>query len=282
MLQRSARHMSGLRWPRRQSIDAFQNRILGFFEKYGRDLPFRNTTDPYCITVSEFMLHQTQVERVLPKYESWIKRWPDWEALARASRRDVLSMWSGLGYNRRAIYLRECARQIADWHGGDLPHDPQLLVRLPGIGPYTARAILIFAFNEPLIAIDTNIRRVLLHEFGWPADVSPTDLTRLAEKVLYTPDPRTWHYALMDYSRLALPKQISAIPPLTRQSRFEGSTRQIRGEIIRRLTIRKSVRRSTIARDLGRTLDEVDRAVEALCREGLITTAGQVIRLCEA
>ncbi len=227
------------------------------------------------------MLHQTQVERVIPKYESWIRKWPNWRELAQASRCDVLTQWSGLGYNRRAVFLHECARTITEKYRGQLPRDPQLLQKLPGIGPYTARAILIFAFNMPLVAVDTNIRRVLLHEFGWPADTSRADLQALADKLLYHSDPRKWHYALMDYSRLALPKQLAAIPSLSHQSRFEGSIRQIRGEIIRRLTIRKAVRRSTIARCLGRTANDVDKAVNALQCEGLVTTTGQLIRLRE-
>jgi A/G-specific adenine glycosylase len=267
------------RLPTAREITAFQNEILEFYAEHGRDLPFRRTTDPYRITVSEFMLHQTQVERVVPKYEQWVVLWPDWQSLSSASRRNVLAAWSGLGYNRRAIYLRECARKVTSQYDSQLPRDPELLETLPGIGPYTARAILIFAFNEPLAAIDTNIRRVLLHSFRWPSETSPTDLKRLAEKALYANDPRRWHYALMDYSRLALPKLITSIPPLSRQSRFEGSIRQIRGEIIRRLTLKKSVRRTTIARSLNRSAEDVDRAIRALQREGLVTLVGQSIRL---
>ena len=264
-----------------RQIASFQEKILTFYDRHGRDLPFRRTTDPYCITVSEFMLHQTQVERVVPKYDQWVSTWPDWKSLAAASRRDVLAAWSGLGYNRRAIYLRESARAVVDQHAGTLPRDVDLLVKLPGIGPYTARAILIFAFNAPLAAIDTNIRRVLLHSFRWPAETSTTDLNSLAERALYKEDPRRWHYALMDYSRLALPKQIAALPPLTRQSRFDGSIRQIRGEIVRRLTLRRTVRRSTIERNLNRSAEDVTKAIAALQREGLVSVKGQSIILCD-
>ena len=267
------------RLPPEKQVLQLQQKVLEFFADHGRDLPFRRTTNPYRITVSEFMLHQTQVERVVPKYQAWIKRWPSWRALAKASRRDILSAWSGLGYNRRAIYLQDCARKISAQFRGRLPQDASTLEKLPGIGPYTARAILIFAFNQPLAAIDTNIRRVLLHEFVWPTKTSAGDLMRLAERVLYIDDPRIWHYALMDYSRLALPKQMAAIPPLTRQSRFAGSIRQIRGEIIRQLTSKRSVRQSTIARMLDRTPEDVSKAVESLQSEGLISVTGQLLRL---
>ncbi len=216
------------------------------------------------------MLQQTQVERVVPMYEAWIKRWPDWKSLAKASRRELLAMWSGLGYNRRAIYLGEMAKVIAGKYDGIMPTDPDELLKLPGIGPYTSRAVLIFAFNRPLITIDTNIRRVLIHELRLPSDIGAKELEEIALQVLPKRRSRIWHYALMDYSRLALPRRILRIPPLSRQSKFQGSLRQIRGEIIRRLTSQHSVRLSTIAAALGRTPEDVLLAAKALEKEGLV------------
>ena len=153
-------------------VQSFQRKIWRFYEKHRRDLPFRHITDPYRVTVSEFMLQQTQVERVIPKYRAWIARWPSWRALSGATTREALSAWSGLGYNRRALYLRNMACEITrDFHGR-LPREIEGLKRFPGIGEYTARAILIFSDNAPLAALDTNIRQVILCEFDLPGDLS--------------------------------------------------------------------------------------------------------------
>src|SRR5512138_140412 len=126
----------------------FRRRLLRFYKQHGRDLPWRKTTDPYRVTVAELMLQQTQVERVIPKYETWIRRWPSWKALAKADNRELLTAWSGLGYNRRALFLGKMAKSIMQDFGGVMPRELAKLEKLPGIGRYTARAILIFAFNE--------------------------------------------------------------------------------------------------------------------------------------
>ena len=258
----------------------FQRKIFRFYEKHGRtELPFRNTTDPYAITVSEVMLQQTQVERVLPKYETWLSRWPDFSALAGATQQEVLSAWSGLGYNRRAVFLWKLAQAVVSEYDGRLPSDPRELQTLPGIGEYTSRAILIFAYNRPLAAIDTNIRRVLIHELSLDRSISMPHLQQVAGQVLPKRRAREWHYALMDYSRLALSRMVADIAPLTRQSKFEGSIRQIRGEIVRRLTRQRSVRLSTVARSLQRELADVERAVAGLEKDGLVRRNKDVVEL---
>ena len=265
----------------KESIARFRRKIWRFYKEHRRDLPFRRTVDPYCITVSEIMLQQTQVDRVVPKYEAWIKRWPDWQSLANASVQQLHQMWSGLGYNRRAVFLGRMARAVVEDHDGRLPDSPELLRKLPGIGPYTSHAILIFAFNAPLVTIDTNIRRVILHEFDLPATLSDGDLHEIARQLLPRGKSRDWHYALMDYSALVLPKQLKCIPPKTRQTRFEGSLRQIRGEIIRRLTSRRSVTVSEVAEALNRAEQDVFQAAEAMAREGLVTVHRGRIELCD-
>ncbi len=262
-----------------ETIRAFRRKMLDFYRAHGRTLPFRQTADPYLITVSELMLQQTQVERVLPKYEAWVKRWPNWPSLAKADRRELLTMWSGLGYNRRAIYLGEMARVIMEKYFGVMPTDPDELCKLPGIGPYTSRAILIFAFDKPLITIDTNIRRVLIHELKLPPEINRLHLEQVAKLVLPKGKSRVWHYALMDYSRIALPRRIARIPSLSRQSTFQGSLRQIRGEIVRRLTSRPSIRLSTVAKALDRTLDDVRLAATALEKDGLVTVMKDTVKL---
>lgn len=227
------------------------------------------------------MLQQTQVERVVPKYLEWIHRWPSWQTLSLSSRREVLAAWSGLGYNRRAIYLRESAKKVVSEYGGQLPDSPEELIKFPGIGRYTSRAILIFARNRPLAAVDTNIRRVLIHELKLPASVSIGKIEQIALKVLPVRRSRIWHYALMDYGALVLPRQIKRIQPLSRQSRFEGSLRQIRGEIIRQLTQKSRVRLSTIANVLARSEQDVLKAAEALARDGLVKIQGMYVSLLQ-
>jgi A/G-specific adenine glycosylase len=152
---------------------------------------------------------------------------------------------------------------------------------LQGIGPYTSKAILIFAFDEPLAAIDTNIRRVLLHEFGLRASTPMTELEALAYRVLPKKRSRDWHNGLMDYSRIVLPKQLAAIPPVSRQSRFEGSVRQVRGEIIRQLLRHQPVDILGVAREMKRELKEVKRAAESMATEGIVRLKGGKIWLVD-
>lgn len=225
------------------------------------------------------MLQQTQVARVLPKYKAWITRWPTWKALAKAGRRELLREWSGLGYNRRAIYLGLLAKIVVGRFDGRLSDDPNVLKTLPGIGPYTANAILIFAFNRPLVTIDTNIRRVLIHEFDLSTGTSRNDLERLAIRLLPGGRARDWHNALMDYGRLALPAQMPDIPPVARQSKFKGSRRQIRGEIIRRLTTARRVSIYRIARETGRSIPDVRDAAHSLEKDKLVIVDGRLISL---
>ena len=146
--------------------------LLDWFAVFGRDLPWRRTRDPYRIMVSEIMLQQTQVDRVIPKYHAFLEAFPTLEALAAAPTAEVIRAWSGLGYNRRAVNMQRAARAVLDEHGGQFPRDFAALLRLPGIGPYTAGAIACFAFEQDVAFIDTNIRRVVQRLFVGPADLS--------------------------------------------------------------------------------------------------------------
>ncbi|MBU0985300.1 MAG: Fe-S cluster assembly protein HesB, partial [candidate division Zixibacteria bacterium] len=217
----------------------------------------------------------------VPKYLAWIERWPAWQALALATNQQLLAAWSGLGYNRRALNLGRIAQAVVRDHGGELPTDQSTLLSLPGIGPYTSRAILIFAFNHRLVTVDTNIRRVILHEFDLPAETGARDIEYVAAQLLPARDARTWHYALMDYSSLVLPRRIPGVPPRTVQSPFEGSLRQIRGEIIRRLSRQRRVAISTIAKSTGRTESDVLAAAESLARENIVKLTRHMVRLVE-
>lgn len=264
----------------KKAAAAFRREIRAFYRRHGRALPFRETDDDYAITVSEIMLQQTQVGRVLPRYNAWLRRFPDWEALAEAPSREVLALWSGLGYNRRALYLREMARVVIEQYGGRLPDEPAELKKLPGIGEYTANAIAVFAFGKRVAAVDTNVRKVIIHKLKLPKDTPMAEIRDLAEQLLPRSDIREWHYALMDYARLGLSATESrAIPALSKQSKFEGSRRQIRGEIIRQLTEKRRVRLETVAEVLDRDLAAVREAAEMLATEGLITLGKMTARL---
>ncbi len=217
---------------------ALRTRILRWYAANGRDLPWRHTRDPYAILVSEVMLQQTQVGRVLPKYEAFLARFPTLEALAAAPLADVLALWQGLGYNSRAVRLRRCAQATLAAAGGRparLPDSVDGLRRLPGIGPYTARAVLIFAHNAGLAAVDANVRRVLTHELDLPHDLPAPALQAVADAMLPPGRSRDWHNALMDYGALVLTARVTGIAPLTRQTPFPGSRRMYRARVVRLL-----------------------------------------------
>ena len=231
-------------------ITAFRLAVWKHYRESGRHgLPWRLTKDPYRILVSEVMLQQTQVARVIEKYKAFLIRFPNARRLAEAPLSDVLKAWSGLGYNRRAKYLKAAAEVIVRGYGGRVPKAAIVLRTIPGIGPYTASAVRVFAFNEPDALIETNIRAAFIHHFFADTSISTgrhklmgvadTELLPIIRKAAEGQDPRTWHWALMDYG--AHIKKLHGNPArrsahYTRQSKFEGSPRQVRGEILRRLT----------------------------------------------
>lgn len=222
----------------------FRQTAWGYYRRHGRhSLPWRvpesdGGFDPYKILVSEVMLQQTQVGRVLPKYQLFLKQFPSFEALAGAPLGEVLRVWSGLGYNRRAKFLWQCAQQVVAEHGGKLPGTSAELVKLPGIGANTAGAVLAYAFNKPVVFVETNIRTVFIyHFFADRESVSDREVLDLVTRTL-PENPREWYWALMDYGT-HLKQTIGNLNTLskhyTKQSRFEGSKRQIRGQVLRLL-----------------------------------------------
>jgi A/G-specific adenine glycosylase len=253
-----------------KKVALFRRRIFAFYRKHGRQLWFRDTTDPYKIAVSEIMLQQTPVERVMAYYPAWIKRWPDWPSLAKASNREVLAAWSGMGYNRRALYLKQLAQVVVTEFGGKLPDDPHILRKLPGIGPYTANAISVFAFSKRLAAVDTNVRKVIRHEFNLPLATPSKEIERIATLVLPRRKVKEWHHALMDYVRLELRIRTGENGGGKKQTRYEGSRRQIRGVIIRQLTVHDAISIKKIARELRRSKTEIESAALAMQKEGIV------------
>jgi len=260
--------------------------VYAEYRERARVLPWRETRDPWAILVSELMLQQTQVARVVPKYLDWLRRWPDPAALAAASVAETLAAWSGLGYNRRALALKAAASIITLEHGGVVPEDAAALRALPGVGAYTAGAVRAFAFGQPDVFLETNIRAALLHWF-FPGreGVRDRDLLPVAALVLDRDDPRTWYYALMDYGaalkRLAPnPSRRSAHHAV--QTRFEGSLRQARGAIVRLLASSGEVDAAHLAERSGIERERVARALEALVAEGTVEYAGNFARIRES
>jgi A/G-specific adenine glycosylase len=220
------------------------------------------------------MLQQTQVNRVLPKYHAFLKRFPTVHALAQAPLREVLIQWQGLGYNRRAKMLHACALEVVEKHKGRFPQTQEALVALPGIGPYTAGAVLAFAYNKPVVFIETNIRSVYLHHFFNDAtQVTDRELLPFIERTLHTGDPRSWYYALMDYG-VCIKKECgnpnTRSVHYTKQSAFKGSDRQIRGAIVRLLT-EKEYTRNALHGALSLFEDaRIDAQIEKLKKEGIV------------
>ena len=268
-----------------QVLRLFRKRILTFYRKNRRLLPWRETQTPWHILVSEVMLQQTQVERVIPKFKEFIKAFPDPSSLAAAPLRTVLAVWSGLGYNRRALTLKQCARTLCSQFGGEVPDDYEKLLSLPGIGPSTAASICVFSFNQPRVFIETNIRAVYIHLF-FPGrqNVADRELLPLIKATLDTRDPRTWYNALMDYGaflkkRFSNPSRRSAHH--TRQSPFAGSDREIRGRILKMLLANAPCTEASLIRSIKRDPERVRLIMQQLILEGFIKKTGRRLSLLE-
>ena len=219
----------------------FQKTVYAYFDRSGRTrLPWRRARrTPYHIFISEIMLQQTQVDRVVEKFELFIRTFKNFQSLAAAPFSSVLAVWHGLGYNRRARYVHQAAQTIVRDHRGRLPADPEILATLPGIGRATAASICAFAFSMSIVFIETNIRSVFIHHFFHDRkNVPDTAIEPLVAATLDRHDPYRWYSALMDYGvylkkTVANPSRKST--HYVKQSRFEGSARQVRGRIIKRL-----------------------------------------------
>lgn len=258
----------------RETITAFGEEVLGHYREHGRAMTWRETRDPYAVLVSEVMLQQTQVSRVEDKYAEFLAAFPDFDALASAPLAAVLDVWSGLGYNRRALNLKRLAEIVVAEHGGRLPEDPVVLATLPGIGKATASAVATYAFGAYAPFIETNVRAVFLHHFFADAeDVPDSGLRPLVEETWDREDPRAWGYALMDYGThlkrtVANPSRRSRHH--ARQSRFEGSDRQARGAFLRALVRTGALDSEVLGQEAGVDAPRAERILEDLEREGFV------------
>lgn len=274
----------------------FVNEIVQYYAKHKRsDLPWRKQKyrTPYAITVSEIMLQQTQVSRVIRYFEKWMAEFPTVHELAQATPARVLTMWQGLGYNNRGLRLKRLAEVITTELGGEFPTSKNELQELPGIGPYTAGAIMAFAYNKPTVMIETNIRRVFIHHFFKGAQsVHDSELVPIIDKAMtYVTkneilSAREWYWAMMDYGadlpKLANTNANTKSAHYTKQSRFQGSVRQVRSNIVKWLLEHPSIHVSRIAEMLG-IVDENDaripRAIASLVRDGMIVEQNGRVRL---
>ncbi|MGH7218535.1 MAG: A/G-specific adenine glycosylase [Candidatus Microsaccharimonas sp.] len=259
----------------------FQELIWQQGRELYRDMPWRRDTRPYYVLVSEIMLQQTQVDRVIPKFEAFIAAFPTVKSLAAASLADVLTLWSGLGYNRRAKFLHEAAKKIQTEFSGVFPETLPALVSLPGVGVNTAGALLAYSFNQPAIFIETNVRTVYFyHFFETQATVTDAELREIVEETIDREHPREWYWAIMDYGSYLKRQGVGRNDKsrhYKKQSPLKGSVREVRGQILKVLASGDM----SIA-ELQTALQADDRfpvALEGLRQDGLVSETGGQLHL---
>lgn len=259
------------------NVSAFRRAVWAHYRAHGRhDLPWRASHDPYHVLVSEIMLQQTQVERVIPYYEQWMRAFPRVETLAHAPLSSVLRLWQGLGYNRRAKMLHEAAKALASLP--EFPQSSEALEKLPGIGPYTAGAVMAFAFNKDVTLIETNIRTVVIHHFfphkkGAPRTVADKEVLAILRKAFPRGRAREWYAALMDYGASLKRSGVrvnARVKGYTKQKAFAGSLREARGAMLKELA-RRTQDENTLLNLLGtKRKAQMRSALTALTREGMV------------
>lgn len=255
-------------------ISAFRRLIRRHYRVHGRELPWRTTRDPYRILVSEIMLQQTQIRRVQSKYRSFLEAFPDFYALQRAPLARVLKVWSGLGYNRRALALKQAASAVVREYDGTLPDNEKALRELPGVGRYTAAALMVFVHERPAILIETNIRAAVLHTFfqGRHA-VCDQEIAELLARTLPKRKLREWYYGLMDYGSVLKGRRLVRAAQSAHhrlQPPFKSSRRELRGKLIRILTARREAAEGDLAALVSRERNQVAAALADLAAEGLL------------
>jgi len=270
--------------PGERDISLFQEKIRDFYQRNGRhDLLWRKTSDPYHILVSEVMLQQTQVSRVICKYPLFISIFPDVQSLSEATLAEVLVVWKGMGYNRRAVSLRTIAGIVVSRFSGIIPDDEIVLSGFPGIGKATACSIAAFAFDRPTVFIETNIRRVFIHcFFGDQAPVSDREIQPLVAMTLDREHPREWYYALMDYGadlgrRIPNPNRRST--HYHKQPAFEGSDRQFRGLVLDLLLREGMIEKNDLVARTGKKPEWTGEILLGLVQDGFVTLENDTVRL---
>jgi A/G-specific adenine glycosylase len=259
-----------------RQVKDFQKNVWNYYTQNKRPMEWRDNLSPYSIVVSEIMLQQTQVNRVTEKYAEFMAAFPSFKELARADNNTILSVWQGLGYNRRGLYLKQLAEIVQTDFKGILPADIGQLEKMPGIGPATARSIVAFAFNTPVSFIETNVRSVFIHHFFTNGNVDDSSILPLVQQTLPAGKAREWYWALMDYGTHL--KQLHGNPnkrslQYTKQSKFEGSNRQKRGMVLRAL-LTKSLSLSELAKSLSLQERVLSKVLAQLAKEGFVKKQG--------
>ena len=266
-------------------VGAFNSMIRDFYAENRRPMPWRDEITPYRVVVSEVMLQQTQVSRVLQKFPGFIEEFPDFRSFADASLEEIIRAWQGLGYNRRAKYLQSIAREVMGRYGGVLPNDPAELITLPGIGKATAGSIAAFAFNQPALFIETNIRRVFLHHlFQNRTDVPDAEILPCVARMMDRKNPRDWYYALMDYGTFLsgqIPNPNRRSLHYSVQSQFAGSDREIRGRILKILLEYGAMRRPVLSDRVLVEPGRLEKILTNMIDENLLELNGDTIRFCD-
>ena len=259
---------------------AFRRTLYAYFAEHGRDLPWRNTSNPYHIVVSEIMLQQTQVDRVIARFETFIATFPTFEALDAAQLADVYAVWQGLGYNRRALALKRIAALVVHEHNGIVPQSMDILATFPGIGRATAASICAYAFNMPAVYVETNIRSVFIHLFfNDRLQVDDAEISALVEQTLDRAHPAKWYSALMDYGTML--KKVHHNPSRRSkthsvQSPFKGSRRQVRGAIMRLVSAQPGLTALQLSKHISNSSTDIITAIaQSLCTEGMLSQTGK-------
>ena len=258
--------------------------IFSWWKSNKRDLPWRHTRDPYRILISEVMLQQTQVSRVLARYAEFIEAFPTITDLAQASAAEVLRMWKGMGYNRRALYLKKTAVAITSEYKGKFPKDEALLTKLPGLGTYTARALLVFAFEQDVAMVDTNIRQIITHYFYKGLPQKEKIIQETADLLLPHGKSWQWHQALMDFGALALQSRAKSRESKKKSVPFRDSNRFYRGKIIDALRDKERKETELITDFMNRydkPKDFLINIIDGLIKDGLVSRRGKTILLPE-
>lgn len=280
-----------------------QHVLLEWFAGVARDLPWRRTRETWAILVSETMLQQTQVSRVLPKYEAFLKRFPDVQSCAKAPSGDVIRLWNGLGYNRRALALHAAAQRVVEIHGGTFPETYDELLALPGVGPYTARAVMVFAYEQHHAVVDTNVARIVARCVAGRV-LKSNEVQQIADDLVPEGHSWRWNQAMLDFGATVCTKRspncvacplekpcvwrseggvdpaIGSAGTSAKQSPFAGSDRQGRGRLISALRV-ASVHRDDLARVMGWSNDQqrAERVLAGLIAERLVVDTQDVLEL---
>ncbi len=262
----------------RVTEEEFIQEIWKYYKEYGRELPWRGEEDPYKVLVSEIMLQQTQVSRVTPKYYQFLEVFPTFHDLAHAKLSDVLTIWKGLGYNRRGKGLHDIAKIVTKDFSGELPQDPEILEQFPSLGKATAHSVAVFSWNHPHTFIETNIRRVYIHFFFRDKEeVHDKEIFPLIKKTLDTKYPREWYYALMDYGAMlktSVPNPNRKSAHYTKQSKFEGSRRQARSSILDAIRTSRGLTKASLDKKIKKDRILIQAIIQELQNEGFLVKRG--------